>query len=92
MRGGELSERERGYVLGALDHGASTRTAAASLNCSQSCVKDTTKRFTITHKTASRPRIGRPPVLTRREHQLLARIVKKHLKIQFVPLMKEAGY
>ncbi len=92
MRGGELSERERGYVLGALDHGASTRTAAASLNCSQSCVKDTTKRFTTTHKTASRPRIGRPPVLTRREHRLLARIVKKHPKIQFVPLMKEAGY
>ncbi len=68
MRGGELSEGERGYVLGALDYEALARAVAASLNCSQSCVKDTKKRYTITHKLASRPRIGRPPILTRREH------------------------
>src|SRR4051794_18039487 len=89
MRGGELSEGQRGFAVGALSAGASKGEVADALGCSQSCVKRTKRRIMNTATTTSRPRMGRPPILTRRDHRRLARVIKKFPKIEFIPLMKE---
>ena len=92
IRGGELSEAQRGFAAGALSSGTTKKEVADALHCSESCVKRTKRRILNTATTTSRPRMGRPPILTRRDHRRLARIVKKYPKIEFVLLMKEAGF
>ena len=92
MRGGELLEAQRGFAVGALLSGTTKKEVADALHCSESYVKRTKRCILNTATTTSRLRMGRPPILTRRDHRWLARIVKKYLKIEFVLLIKEAGF
>ena len=92
MRGGELSEAQRGFAVGALLSRIIKKEVADALHCSESCVKRTKRRILNTATTTSRLRMGRLPILTRRDYRRLARIVKKYLKIKFVLLIKEVGF
>ncbi|KAH7349221.1 hypothetical protein BKA66DRAFT_600332 [Pyrenochaeta sp. MPI-SDFR-AT-0127] len=89
--GGELSERQRDFILAQVEAGVRTKTIAETLGCSQRCVQKTISRWETTQSNASRPRSGRPPVITRRERRRQLRIAQKYLKIEYTKLLEEAG-
>lgn len=91
MRGGELSDAQRNYCMGMLDGGVPARVVADTLNCSRSCINRTKQRCKTTHQTTSRPRTGQPRILNDRDVRRLERIAKKYPKIEYLPLIKEAG-
>ena len=92
MRGGELSQAQRGYCLGALRNGALSSEVARDLSCSQRCIQKIKTQSQSTHTTASRLRSSRPPILSKRDYRRLALIVKRSPKIKVVLLIKEAGF
>lgn len=91
MRKGELSEAQRNYGMGMLDEGATNKKVADVLRCSKRTIQRMKQRVKATHSTASRPRTGRPHVLSDRDIRRLEWIVKKYPKIEYLLLMKEAG-
>ena len=91
MPGGELSEAQRGYAIGQLEAGVRAGKVANTLGCSRRAIQKTKQRCNNTKTTTSATRMGRPAILTRREHRRLLRAVKKFPKIEWIPLFKEAG-
>jgi transposase len=89
--GGELSTQQRDYVLAQTEAGARTKEIADTLGCSQRCVQKTIQRWEATGSNELRPRLGRTPVLTRRDRRLLLRLAKKSPKIEYCKLLEEAG-
>ena len=92
VRGRELIKDERLLCLSKLQDRKGPTEVAEELGCARSCVYKIKQRFLSTYNFESRVWMGRLPKLTRREHRLLARAIKKFLKMQFLPLMKEAGF
>ena len=91
MRGGELSEAQRIYCLAQVDAGVSSREVAIALSCTQRCVQKTVSRWKATSSITSQARIGRPAILTSRDHRRLQRIARKNPQIEYHKLMEEAG-
>jgi transposase len=91
MRGGELSEAQRIYILAQVEAGAGTAEIADALGCSQRCVQKTIQRWETTSSTTTRERTGRPPILSSRDHRRLLRITKKNPRIEYRKLLEEAG-
>ncbi len=91
MPRGELSEAQRGYAIGQVEAGVRTGKIAAALRCKRQTIQKLKRRSYNTYTTTSAPRMGRPPILTRRQHRRLLRVVKKFPKIEWIPLFKEAG-
>ena len=87
MRGGELSEAQRIYCLAQVEAGVRTSKVAGALNCSQRCVQKTVARWKATSSNTSRPRAGRPPILTSRDHRQLLRIARKNPRIEYQKLL-----
>ena len=91
MRRGELSEAQRVYALAQCEAGVSTAEVADVLGCSQRCIQKTIQRWNTTSSTTSRARMGRPPILTSRDHRRLLRIARKNPRIEYHQLLEEAG-
>ncbi len=82
MPGGELLEAQRNYAIGQLEAGVSVAKVASTLGCVRQTLYNLKHRSYNTNTTTSAPRIGRPSILTRRQHRRLLRVVKKFKKIQ----------
>lgn len=91
IRGGELSEAQRIYCLAQVEAGVSTSKIAEALSCTQRCVQKTVARWKATSSTTSQARIGRPPILTSRDHRRLQRIARQNPQIEYSKLIEEAG-
>jgi len=91
MRGGKLSIRQRDYCLSLFEAGCSTREIANALGCSQRCVQKTLQRWKSTNSNSSRPRAGRPHVLTARDVRKVLRLAKRFPKVEYRKLLEEAG-
>jgi transposase len=91
MPRGELSEAQRIYCLAQVEAGVRTSKVADALKCSQRCVQRTVARWKATSSNTSRPRAGRPPILTSIDHRQLLRIARKNPRIEYKKLVQEAG-
>jgi transposase len=91
MPGGELSERQRDFILAQAEAGAATKEIANALRCTQRAVQKTIARWEATSSTTTRDRTGRPPILTRRDCRRLLRIAKKVPGIEYYKLLKAAS-
>jgi transposase len=91
MPGGELSERQRDFILAQAEAGAATKEIANALRCTQRAVQKTIARWEATSSTTTRDRTGRPPIFTSRDRRRLLRIAKKATGIEYRELLKEAG-
>jgi hypothetical protein len=91
MRGGELSEAQRVYCLAQVEVGVPTSKVAEALSCTQRYVQKTVARWKATSSTTSQVKMGRPSILTSRDHRRLQRIAKKNPRAKYHKLMDEAG-
>ncbi|KAF1828815.1 hypothetical protein BDW02DRAFT_537484, partial [Decorospora gaudefroyi] len=87
MRNGELSVHQRDYILAQCEAGCSTKEIATAMFCSQRTIQKTIQRWNTTSTNNSRPRAGRPPILSWRDRRLLLRIAKKYPKIEYRKLL-----
>jgi transposase len=72
----ELSEGQRGMVVGMHKAGKSLRDIAKSMRISLSTAKYTIRRFRETGRFVSRPRSGRPKVVTAKTKRLIRRTIR----------------
>jgi transposase len=87
---GELSIDARNGIISKSKAGASTAELAAEFLVTSKCVRDTLRRYSKTGSNTSRPRSGRPSILTPREIRTLYRHTRKTPKIQYKQLIEEA--
>jgi transposase len=73
----EVSEFDRGRVVGAHDGGMSIRNITAKYNIPKSTVHRIIKDFEESGLTKPRPRSGRPPELDARDRRHLVQIIEK---------------
>jgi transposase len=71
----ELTSAQRGTIFYLNKRGESCRSIAKAVGCGSSTVFDTLKRYGATGSTESRPRSGRPPVVTTNQRRQLKRLV-----------------
>ena len=74
----QLTDFERGRIIGRWETGESTRDIADTLNHSQSQVSCAIKAFVEEGQTTIAPRSGRPPVLNDHDVREVKRITKKN--------------
>jgi transposase len=91
MPGGELSEAQRIYVLAQAQGGCSTREIANRLGCTGRAVQKILHRWETDSTYTTHTRMGRPPILTSRDHRLLLWVIKRYPKIEYNALFREAG-
>jgi hypothetical protein len=91
MPRGELSEAQRIYCLAQVEAGVRTSKIADALKCSQRCVQKTVARWKATSSNTSRPRAGRPPTLTSRDHRQLLRITRENPHIEYKRSYRRQG-
>ncbi|KAH7374399.1 hypothetical protein BKA66DRAFT_468442 [Pyrenochaeta sp. MPI-SDFR-AT-0127] len=89
--GGELSERQRDFIISQAEAGVRTKDIAETIGCTQRCVQKTIARWHTTHSNASRPRQGRTPILSTRTIRRLSRVVKNDPTIKLHQLVEDAG-
>ena len=88
---GELSAAERGMIVGAKLHGATHAEAAALVGCTKSTVTFTLQRMVTQPQLNSRPRSGRPKVLSERDIRRLLWIVRRNPSINYKTLQDDLG-
>ena len=71
----ELTEFERGIIIGGWLFGHTEREIEAKTGHPKSTVHDIIERYCETGAGSSRPRSGRPPILTDRDKRHIVRIV-----------------
>lgn len=76
-RGPELTDFQRGMVVGCHLSHQSVRSIVTLLNIPKSTVHDVIKRWNLEHANHPKPRPGRPHKLTERDRRSLVRCVKK---------------
>ena len=91
MPGGELSEAQRVYILAQADADVSTREISETLGCTQRAVQKIIARWKSTTHHTRNDRMGRPPILTSRDHRRLLIIVKRDPTIEYSTLRTAAG-
>ena len=74
----ELSEFERGIIIGGYKFGHSEREIEEITGHPKSTVHDTIERYLETGGGISRPRSGRPEILTQRDKRHLYRIARSN--------------
>jgi transposase len=87
---GELSIEARISIISKSEAGAATAELAAEFGVTRQTIHNTLRRHRETGSNASRPRSGRPSILTERENRILYRHVRKASKIQYKQLIEEA--
>src|SRR3954462_7972101 len=81
-RGQELSVELRGQIVGMMHANKSIRQIALELGIPHTTVAYAIQRFKKTGSSENLPRPGRPPILTKRDKNHLARAVKlNHFKL-----------
>jgi transposase len=95
ISGNRLSNRElsidaRNSIISKCEAGASTRELAAEFGVTSQTIRNTLRRYSKTGSNASRPRSGRPPILSTRESRTLYRHARKAPKITYNSLIKKA--
>lgn len=74
----ELTEFERGVIIGGWLFGHSEREIEVKTGHPKSTIHDTIERYHETGAGTSRPRSGRPPILTDRDKRHIVRIVRSN--------------
>ena len=74
----ELTEFERGVIIGGWLFEHSEREIEAKTGHPKSTVHDTIERYNETCGGTSRPRSGRPPILTDRDRRHIVKIVRSN--------------
>jgi transposase len=74
----ELTEFERGVIIGGWLFGHSERDIEVKTGHPKSTIHDTIERYRETGAGTSRPRSGRPPILTDRDKRHIVRIVRSN--------------
>jgi transposase len=84
--GQELSPFARAAIIGAVAAGANQSAVARAFGISRAAVQLTLERFESSTTVESRPRTGRPEVLTRREKRYIIQLAKRcpHLSTQLL--------
>jgi hypothetical protein len=72
----ELTEFERGIIIGGWLFGHSEREIEKKTGLPKSTIHDTIERYEETGLGTSRPRSGRPPILTDRDKRYIVRPVR----------------
>lgn len=85
----ELSNETRSAIVASVEAGMSKVQVALKYNVNRSTVYDAINRFHGQHNHDSRPRAGRPTVLTARAERSLLRSVHKEPKMPFKRLIQE---
>jgi transposase len=75
--GRELSPFARAAIVGAVGAGASQSAVADAFGVSRATVQDTLHRFESSTTFTSKPRSGRPEILTRREKRYIIQLAKR---------------
>jgi len=88
-RNQQLTDFERGRIIGQWEKGAKTREIATALGHSQSQVTRAIKAFREKGQTTVEPRSGRPKILTERDRRHLAQIVTTKRQITLDELTQE---
>jgi transposase len=73
----ELSPTVRAAICGAIAAGATQRAVATAFGLSTGVITRTLQTFTTTGSFESKPRSGRPKVLTRRESRYITQLAKR---------------
>ena len=89
-RNAELSIPARNSIISKAEAGAPTRELAEEFSVTSKCIRDTIRRYRQTGCNTSRPRSGRPSILTRREIRTIYRLARKYPKIEYKALIVEA--
>lgn len=84
----ELSPTTRAAICGAVAAGASQRAVATAFGVTHAVVANTIQRFKTTTSFDSKPRSGRPQVLTRREKRYIVQLAKRNARLTHKQLLK----
>ena len=76
--GQELSPYARAAIVGAVGAGASQSAVARAFGISRAAVQLTLQRFESSTTLESKPRSGRPEVLSRREKRYILQLAKRY--------------
>ena len=87
----ELSPAARAAICGAVAGGVSKRAVAAAFGVSHIVVSKTIQRFTTTRSFDSKPRSGRPQVLTRKDKRYIVQLAKRNARLTHQQLLKILG-
>jgi transposase len=87
----ELSTIARNSIISKHEAGASNPELAFEFGCTPKCIRDTLRRYAQTGSNQSRPRSGRPQVLSVHDNRMLYRTARKAPKLEYTELLREAG-
>lgn len=90
-RGGELSSEARATIIASIDAKISPTKVAEQIGCSRRTVYNTISRWRDQHNNESRPRVGRPKVLNRREKRTLLRLLRTRPRASYEDICAYAG-
>ena len=82
----QLTLSERGYIIGAVKWGATPTQLRDTDGIPESTVRTTLVRAESRLNNETKPRSGRPPILTRRERRHIWRIVRANPRITYKEL------
>ena len=88
MKNGQLSNEQKGCIISARLNGEKPFVLAARYSYHRNTVTKLFARYQRTHTTTSLPRIGRPPLLNRRERRDLFRYIRKDPSTSYAALIK----
>src|SRR4051812_42263557 len=86
----ELSTLARTSIISKHEAGVENRELAAEFGCTTKCIRDIIHRCTQTGSNQSRPRSGRPQVLSAHNNRMLYRTARKVPKLKYSELLREA--
>ena len=87
----ELSPAQRSFIQGARRGGETAAKIAGLINCHPKTIYDTLKRYRTINNGVSKPRKGRPTVLTEQDERALIRIARRDPQIEYKHLLEQAG-
>jgi transposase len=90
-RGPELSPYQRGIICGAVLSGSTTAELTRAFNIPESTIRSTIQSTTTRRDGRSKPRSGRPSIITPRAERTLLRMIRLQPKIKYKDLISAAG-
>jgi transposase len=88
MKNGQLSNEQKGCIISARLNGEKPSVLAARYSCHRNTITKLFNRYSRTSTTTPQPRIGRPPLLNRRERRALFRHIRKDPTCSYATLVQ----
>ena len=90
--GHELSPFQRGYLVGQAAQGRSYYEIAKAENLGKNTVRQAVLNASLQHHGVSRPRSGRPSIVTDRDRRHIIRIARVSPRLTYTELKQETGH